>query len=114
MAADRGPQRRADKHPDEGHCQHRPNRGNRGGRPLHTAEAIRADLATNMRYTVRWFDALTVAVEMGARVLVEAPPGQVLTDIAREAYPDVHAIAASTTAFDQLVATVRRRLERPV
>ncbi len=54
-----------------------------------TADAIRDDLATNMRYTVRWFDALTVMQEMGARVAIEAPPGQVLTDIAREHYPEM-------------------------
>ncbi|MCC8396563.1 malonate decarboxylase subunit epsilon [Paraburkholderia sp. MMS20-SJTR3] len=89
--------------------------GNRGGRPLYTADAIRDDLATNMRYTVRWFDALTAMQEMGASVLLEAPPGQVLTDIARENFPDTTALAANTFApgqFDRLVATVRRRLER--
>ncbi|MFM0340330.1 malonate decarboxylase subunit epsilon [Paraburkholderia fungorum] len=85
--------------------------GNRGGRPLYTADAIRDDLATNMRYTVRWFDALTVMQEMGARVLIEAPPGQVLTDITREHFPDSAALAASTYAFDKLVATARRRLQ---
>jgi malonate decarboxylase epsilon subunit len=86
--------------------------GNRGGRPLYTAEAIRDDLATNMRYTVRWFDALTVMQEMGARVLIEAPPGQVLTDITREYFPQTTALAASTfSEFDRLVATARRRLE---
>ncbi|HEX3378679.1 MAG TPA: malonate decarboxylase subunit epsilon, partial [Paraburkholderia sp.] len=84
--------------------------GNRGGRPLYTADAIRDDLATNMRYTVRWFDALTAMQEMGARVLIEAPPGQVLTDIARENFPDTTALAASTFTFDRLVATARRRL----
>lgn len=83
---------------------------NRGGRPLHDGEAIRADLATNMRYTVRWFDALTVMIESGATVLVEAPPGQVLTDIAREHYPEVAALSASTLPPDRLAATVRRRL----
>ncbi len=85
--------------------------GNRGGRPLYTADAIRDDLATNMRYTVRWFDALTVMQEMGARVLIEAPPGQVLTDITREHFPDAAALAASTYSFDNLVATARRRLK---
>jgi malonate decarboxylase epsilon subunit len=83
--------------------------GNRGGRPLHTADAIRDDLATNMRYTVRWYDALTAMIEMGGRVLIEAPPGQVLSDITREAFPDVTAVAASSMAFDRLVATIRRR-----
>ncbi len=85
--------------------------GNRGGRPLHTADAIRDDLATNMRYTVRWFDALTVMQEMGVRVAIEAPPGQVLTDIAREHYPEMAALAASTLAFERLTATAQRRLQ---
>lgn len=86
--------------------------GNRGGRPLYTAEAIREDLATNMRYTVRWFDALTAMQEMGAHVLVEAPPGQVLTDIVRENFSEASALAASTLPFDRLVGTMHRRLER--
>ena len=84
--------------------------GNRGGRPLYTADAIRDDLATNMRYTVRWFDALTVMQEMGARVLIEAPPGQVSTDIVREHFSETAALAASSFSFDRLVATARRRL----
>jgi malonate decarboxylase epsilon subunit len=83
---------------------------NRGGRPLHSGDAIRADLATNMRYTVRWFDALTVMIESGARVLVEAPPAQVLTDIAREQFPDVTALGASTLPLERLIPVVRRRL----
>ncbi|SDD79125.1 malonate decarboxylase subunit epsilon [Paraburkholderia lycopersici] len=83
---------------------------NRGGRPLHSAEAIRADLATNMRYTVRWYDALTVMIESGANVLTEAPPGQVLTDIAREHYPEVAAFAVSNLPLGRLVPIVRRRL----
>jgi malonate decarboxylase epsilon subunit len=83
---------------------------NRGGRPLYSADAIRADLATNMRYTVRWYDALTVMFELGASVLVEAPPGQVLTDITREQYPDVAAVAAANLPLERLIAIVRRRL----
>jgi malonate decarboxylase epsilon subunit len=84
---------------------------NRGGRPLYTGDAIRADLATNMRYTVRWFDALTVMIESGATVLVEAPPAQVLTDIAREQFPDATALSASTLPLDRLIPLVRRRLD---
>ncbi|MCG5077734.1 malonate decarboxylase subunit epsilon [Paraburkholderia tagetis] len=83
---------------------------NRGGRPLYDGDAIRADLATNMRHTVRWFDALTVMIESGATVLVEAPPGQVLTDIAREHYPDIAALSAATLPLDRLAVTLRRRL----
>lgn len=86
--------------------------GNRSARALRTADAIRDDLATNMRHTVRWFDALTAIVEFGATLLVEAPPGQVLTDIAHATHPDVSALAASTFADDRLAQMVRRRLGR--
>lgn len=84
--------------------------GNRRARALHEPHEIRDDLATNMRYTVRWFDALTAIVERGATLLVEAAPGQVLTDIARAAYPDITALAAGTFADDRLVDVVQRRL----
>jgi malonate decarboxylase epsilon subunit len=83
---------------------------NRGGRPLRSGDAIRDDLATNMRETVRWFDALTLMVESGATVFVEAPPGEVLTDIVRQHYPDVTALAASTLPPERLAAILRRRL----
>jgi malonate decarboxylase epsilon subunit len=86
--------------------------GNRRARALHRGEDIRDDLATNMRYTVRWFDALTMIVERGATVLVEAPPGQVLTDIARQAYPDVTALAAASFADDRFADVVKRRVMR--
>jgi len=92
------------------HAPHSVYVDNRGGRPLHSGDAIRADLATNMRHTVRWFDALTVMVESGASVFVEAPPGQVLADIAREQFPGVSALAASTLPFERLAAIVHRRL----
>jgi malonate decarboxylase epsilon subunit len=84
--------------------------GNRRARALAQPDLIREDLATNMRYTVRWFDALTAIVERGATLLVEAAPGQVLTDIARAAYPDITALAASTFADDRLVDAVQRRM----
>lgn len=84
--------------------------GNRRARALHRPDDIREDLATNMRYTVRWFDALTTVVERGATLLIEVAPGQVSTDIARLAYPDVTALAAASFADDRFVDVVRRRI----
>jgi len=86
--------------------------GNRRARALRAPEAIREDLATNMRYTVRWFDALTSIVELGATVLVEAPPGQVLTSIAQFTFPDVPALSACATPDERLIAILRKRLAR--
>lgn len=84
--------------------------GNRGARPLRSPDAIREDLATNMRHTVRWFDALTSIIELGAAVLVEAPPGQVLTSIAHAAFPDVPALSACAMPDDRLIPVIRKRL----
>jgi malonate decarboxylase epsilon subunit len=85
--------------------------GNRTARVLHNGDAIRDDLATNMRYTVRWYDALTLMIELGAKHFVEAAPGQVLTDITRCAYPCVTALAASVVGDEQLLQHVRRWLD---
>jgi len=84
--------------------------GNRRARALSRASEIREDLATNMRYTVRWFDALTTIVERGATLVVEAPPGRVSTDILQAAYPDVAALAATSFADDRFVESVKGRL----
>lgn len=85
---------------------------NVGGRPQRRPEAIRDDLATNLCHTVRWFDAATVLVELGVRVFVEAPPGQTLTDIMRDAFADTVAIAANGSEPGNLLANVRARLAR--
>lgn len=84
--------------------------GNRRARPLRAPDAIREDLATNMRYTVRWFDALTSIVELGASVLVEAPPGQVLTSIAQIAFPEVPALSACAMPDERLIPVLRKRI----
>jgi malonate decarboxylase epsilon subunit len=84
--------------------------GNRTARPLRSADAIRDDLVTNMRHTVRWFDALTVIVELGATLIVEAPPGQVLSSIAATTYPEVSALAAAAIPDERLIPLLHKRL----
>ena len=84
---------------------------NRRARALHRGEEIRDDLANNMRYTVRWFDALTTLVERGVTLFVEAPPGRVSADIVQAAYPGVAALAAAAFPDDRLVEVVRRRFD---
>lgn len=83
---------------------------NRRARALYRGEDIREDLATNMRHTVRWFDALTTLVERGTTLLVEAPPGRVSTDIVQAAYPGITALAGAAFADDRLVESVMRRI----
>lgn len=84
--------------------------GNKGARPLRKAEAIRDDLATNMRYPVRWHDATVVLGELGAKVMLELPPGRVLTQLAEDALENVAAIAMEGTPVSATAARVRSRI----
>jgi malonate decarboxylase epsilon subunit len=61
-------------------------------RVLRAAAPIAEDLANNIAHGVRWHDATTVLEELGCRVFLEMPPGRVLTDLAREAFPDVRSL----------------------
>jgi malonate decarboxylase epsilon subunit len=73
--------------------------GNVTGRALRTEEAVSEDLATNIAHGVRWYDATTVLKELGCRLFLEMPPGHVLSDLAREAFPDVRTLAVGETSF---------------
>jgi malonate decarboxylase epsilon subunit len=69
--------------------------GNVTARPLRTAAAIAADLASNIAHGVRWHDATAVLEELGCRLFLEMPPGHVLSDLARESLPEVKILAMS-------------------
>jgi malonate decarboxylase epsilon subunit len=67
--------------------------GNVKARPLRAAAAVAEDLAGNIAHGVRWHDATTVLEELGSRLFLEMPPGHVLSDLAREALPEVKTLA---------------------
>jgi malonate decarboxylase epsilon subunit len=73
--------------------------GNVSARALRTSEAIAEDLASNIAHGVRWHDATTVLEELGCRLFLEMPPGHVLSELAREAFPDVRTLAIGETSF---------------
>lgn len=83
--------------------------GNRGARPLRQPEAIRDDLATNLRYAVRWHDSTTVLGELGVTVFVEMPPGRTLTQLAAEALPDIGHVAVETLPLATASVVIRAR-----
>jgi malonate decarboxylase epsilon subunit len=86
--------------------------GNRGARVLRRAEAVREDLATNLRYPVRWHDSTIALAELGATVFVEMPPGRTLTQLAAEALPDAASVAMDASPASSVAAricAVRRR-----
>jgi malonate decarboxylase epsilon subunit len=63
--------------------------GNVKARAVRVAPAVAEDLAANIAHAVRWYDATTVLEELGCRLFLEMPPGHVLSDLAREAFPEV-------------------------
>ncbi len=81
---------------------------NRGGRLARDAGAIRTDLATNMACPLRWHDATTVLFELGARLFVEMPPGNVLTTLAAAAFPQARALACSTNQLENVATLISR------
>lgn len=83
--------------------------GNRGARPLRQAEAVRLDLATNLRYPVRWHDSTIVLSELGMQVFVEMPPGRTLTRLADDALPNVAKVAVEQTSISSVAALIRAR-----
>jgi malonate decarboxylase epsilon subunit len=82
---------------------------NRGARPLRQADAIRTDLATNLRYPVRWHDSTIVLGELGAKVFVEMPPGRTLTQLAEDALPGIAKVAIEQASINSAAALIRAR-----
>lgn len=82
--------------------------GSVGPRIIRTGNELRQDLATGVEREVRWHDASTMLVEMGATLLVEASPGHVLTDLAKQAFPSARAVAFDDTSALSVAALARR------
>jgi malonate decarboxylase epsilon subunit len=68
-------------------------------RPLRQASAVAEDLANNIAHGVRWHDATTVLEELGCKLFLEMPPGRVLSDLAKESFPEVRSLAIAQSTF---------------
>jgi malonate decarboxylase epsilon subunit len=67
--------------------------GNVNARVLRTPDAIAQDLASNIAHGVRWYDTTAVMTELGCHLFLEMPPGHILSELAKEAFPDVKTLA---------------------
>lgn len=67
---------------------------NRRARVVRDSTGVREDLISNVANVVRWHDSVTVLYELGVRLFIEPPPGQVLTRLAQQAFPMARAMAA--------------------
>lgn len=81
-------------------------------RELRDPARIAADLAHNMARPVLWHDTTTLARERDMRLIIEMPPGNVLTKLATVALPDAICVAASDNRTDTLAVLMQRERER--
>ncbi|WP_028694755.1 malonate decarboxylase subunit epsilon [Pseudomonas cremoricolorata] len=79
-------------------------------RQLHDPEALRDDLAFNMCRPVEWYATLCNAHERGVRLLLELPPGSVLSGLARRVFENGTVVACQGTRPDTLAALIRREV----
>lgn len=80
---------------------------NRTARPTQDFDRIREDIATNIAHPVRWHDSTEVLVEMGARLFIELQPGQVLTKLAANAFPELRSIALDANSLHYAAKLVK-------
>jgi malonate decarboxylase epsilon subunit len=82
--------------------------GSVGPRVIPDAQGLRSDFAAGVAREVRWHDASTMLVEIGATMLVETVPGHVLTDLAQQAFPQVRALAFDDAGARAVAARAAR------
>jgi malonate decarboxylase epsilon subunit len=70
-----------------------PYLSNHRARLVSDAAQVAADLSLNVSRTVRWHDGMTLLYEHGCRLYYETPPGQVLSNLVREAFADARTVA---------------------
>jgi malonate decarboxylase epsilon subunit len=86
---------------------------NRRARAVRDSTGVRDDLIANVSNIVRWHDSVTVLYELGVRLFIEPPPGQVLTRLAQQAFPMARAIAAEGVQIRSIVQAVSHAAESP-
>ena len=82
------------------------------GRELRQPQQIAHDLVHNMARPVHWHETSVLAAERGAALMIEMPPGAVLTALAAAALPEVLAVPAAHTRLDTLIELVTRENRR--
>ena len=77
-----------------------PYLANHTGRVIRQKDKIAEDLALNVAYPVRWHDMAEICVESGADTFVEMPPGNVLTNLVKQAHGTTRQIAVDEVGLE--------------
>jgi malonate decarboxylase epsilon subunit len=81
---------------------------NRRARVHYDAAGIKEDLINNVAHTVRWHDSVTVLYELGVRLFIEPPPGDVLSRLVRHAFEDARAVPLEGISLGSLTQAAKR------
>jgi malonate decarboxylase epsilon subunit len=81
-------------------------------RPIHNPEHLRDDLAFNLCRVVDWRGTVQSAYERGVRLLIELPPGAVLTGLSRRVFEQGTVIACEGARLDTLQALLEEEERR--
>lgn len=88
---------------------HVPYISNHRARLALSAAEMAEDLILNVSRPVRWHDSMRLLYELGCRVYVESPPGQVLSRLLEASFPDCRAVAVEDTPLEGAVRLARAR-----
>jgi malonate decarboxylase epsilon subunit len=77
--------------------------GNVNADVLRTREALAEDLARSIAHEVRWYEMTMVLRELGCDIYLEMPPGHVLSDLSREAVPDIRTLAVGDASLSDAI-----------
>jgi malonate decarboxylase epsilon subunit len=81
---------------------------NTRARTICDADGVREDLIQNVAHAVRWHDSVSVLYELGVRLFIELPPGEVLSRLAQQAFPEARAVAAAEVQLPSIVLLAER------
>jgi len=94
--------------PIELHAPTLPYVSNRRARVVRDAAGVREDLIYNVANTVRWYDSVSVLYELDVRLFIEPPPGQVLSRLAQQAFPEARAVPVEDAQLHSIVLLAER------
>jgi malonate decarboxylase epsilon subunit len=88
---------------------HLPYVSNTRARVAAGAGEVAEDLILNVSRMVRWHDSVTLLFELGCRLYIESPPGQVLSALVAASFPEARAVALDEVPLATAVTLGRRR-----
>ncbi|GIP31677.1 malonate decarboxylase subunit epsilon [Paenibacillus sp. J2TS4] len=86
--------------------------GNYRARVLRSSGEIATDLSKSVSNTVRWYEATSLMYERGVRLFMEIGSGEVLTNLARKAFPEARCLSATSGGMNSALLLFSKEKNR--